>query len=192
MGTAVMNKVLTVLGLADKVNEDTNIDETESFDYDDEYQKTQVEETINEVEENFVADKQEEKSGFGFYKPKKTKEIDEYIPSISRRSVGKVLPMSSSATSKMVISQPQSFDDSKEIADNVIAKKSVIVNLESVSHEDARRIIDFLSGTAHAIDGTIQKVSKLILLIAPKNIEVQNEAEKYNYSSKINMSWLKK
>lgn len=203
MGAAFMNKFLTVLGIYDKVNSE-DIEENEDIE-----RETFADVENNEISNNFFNDtvveqetvteednNEEEKStsGFSFYKSKKNKEkeIDDYVPNISRRSQSKVLPMSSSSTTKMIISKPSSFDDVKDIADNVKARKSVIVNLEAVSHEDGRRIIDFLSGTGHALDGTIQKVSKLIFLIAPKNIEVQDDTEKYNYSSKLNMSWLKK
>lgn len=197
MGASIMNKFMSVLGLEDK----EVVDEVENYEIENTF--TDVETSSNLLDdmsldhsnEEELKEEVEEKAPFSFYKPRKKekeKEMSEYMPNISRRSQTKVLPMTSTATAKMIISHPQSFDEIKEIADNIKEKKSVIINLESVSHEEGRRIIDFLSGTAHALDGTIQKVSKLIFLVAPKDIEVQDESEKYNYSSKLNMSWLKK
>ena len=199
MGAPIMSKFLGILGISEKF-EDDKVENDEIYDFDNSF--TDVEAPSNDFMEDMSLEEEkieEEKSDvfesklFGLYKPKKVeKEEKEYIPSISRRGQSKVLPMSSTANSKMIISHPQSFDAIKEIADNIKEKRSVIINLESVSYEDGRRIIDFLSGTAHALDGTIQKVSKLIFLVAPRDVEVEDESEKYNYSSKLNMSWLKK
>lgn len=203
MGAPIMSKFLSILGIADEKQAVEDINENEeSFEFEN-TTFTDVETPVNDFTEDVSGEEEkivdEENNGvfesklFNFYKPKKAeKEVKEYIPSISRRTQTKVLPMTSTATSKMIISYPQSFDAIKDIADNVKEKRSVIVNLESVSYEDGRRIIDFLSGTAHALDGTIQKVSKLIFLVAPKDIEVEDESDKYNYSSKLNMTWLKK
>lgn len=203
MGAPIMSKFLNILGIADENRSELGLNENdETFEFDTNT-FTDVETTNDFMEDaSFDLDEKDSESDagignesklFSFYKPKKAeKEVNEYIPSISRRTQTRVMPMNSTSTSKMIISHPQSFDAIKEIADNIKEKRSVIVNLESVSYEDGRRIIDFLSGTAHALDGTIQKVSKLIFLVAPRDIEVEDESEKYNYTSKLNMTWLKK
>ena len=195
MGAPIMNKVLSMLGIADENKIAENIDEVEGMYEDNEMEYSDAS-SYNDYEEEGMYEEEvvePEKKLFSFYKPKKQEEPEkEYIPSISRRTQARSMPMTSVSNTKMIISHPQNFEAIREIAENVKAKRSVIVNLEAVSHEDGRRIVDFLSGTAHALDGTIQKVSKLIFLIAPKDIEVEDESEKYNYSSKLNMSWLKK
>ena len=70
---------------------------------------------------------------------------------------------------KMVISQPTTFEQSDEICSFLKEKKSVIVNLEYVNKDVARRIVDFISGGVYALDGYIQKVSNSIFLVAPSN-----------------------
>ena len=79
----------------------------------------------------------------------------------------------------------------EEIGAYLKNKKSVIINLENVGKEDARRILDFLSGATFMIEGTIQKVSNLIYLMAPKNVEIQNDVERSQYKQKASFSWLK-
>ena len=92
---------------------------------------------------------------------------------------------------KMVISQPTSFEQSESICDLLKEKKSVIVNLEYVNKDVARRIVDFISGGVYALDGYIQKVSNSIFLVAPSNYEITNEMAREEMKSKLSVSWLK-
>ena len=92
---------------------------------------------------------------------------------------------------KMVISQPTTFDQSEEICEFLKEKKSVIVNLEYVNKDVARRIVDFISGGVYALDGHIQKISNSIFLIAPMNYEITNEMAREEISNKLSVSWLK-
>ena len=104
----------------------------------------------------------------------------------------KVIPMAGNiATSKMVITQPTCFEDVKEIGEHLKTRKSVIVNLETLNKDDQRRIIDFMSGSAFVLDGSIQKISSLIYLVTPKTIEIQNEIERAQYSNKLPFTWMK-
>ena len=105
---------------------------------------------------------------------------------------GKVVPMNAQSQSiKMVISQPTTFEQSEEICNYLKDRKSVIVNLEYVNKDVARRIVDFISGAVHALDGHIQKISNSIFLIAPTNYEITNEMAREEIKSKLSVSWLK-
>ncbi len=105
---------------------------------------------------------------------------------------GKVVPLNAQGQSvKMVISQPTTFEQSEEICSLLKEKKSVIVNLEYVNKDVARRIVDFISGGVYALDGHIQKISNSIFLIAPMNYEITNEMAREEIKSKLSVSWLK-
>ena len=78
---------------------------------------------------------------------------------------------------KMVITQPTSFDQSEEICNYLKEKKSIIVNLEYVNKDVARRIIDFLSGTLYAINGNLEKIGNGIFLCTPDNVGVEGKIE---------------
>lgn len=108
-----------------------------------------------------------------------------------KRTNNKVLSMPQMQQIKMVISQPTSFEQSESICDLLKEKKSVIVNLEYVNKDVARRIIDVISGAVHALDGHIQKVSNSIFLIAPYNYDITNEMAREEIKSKLSVSWLK-
>ncbi len=107
------------------------------------------------------------------------------------RRNNKVVPMSQGQAIKMVISQPTTFEQSDEICGFLKEKKSVIVNLEYVNKDVARRIVDFISGGVYALDGYIQKVSNSIFLVAPSNYEITNEMAREEIKSKLSVSWLR-
>ena len=101
------------------------------------------------------------------------------------------MPQSQGQAIKMVISQPTTFEQSDEICGFLKEKKSVIVNLEYVNKDVARRIVDFISGGVYALDGYIQKVSNSIFLVAPSNYEITNEMAREEMKSKLSVSWLR-
>ena len=110
-----------------------------------------------------------------------------------RKNKDKVVSMPQAQTNaiKMVISQPTTFEQSDEICSFLKEKKSVIVNLEYVNKDVARRIVDFISGGVYALDGYIQKISNSIFLVAPSNYEITNEMAREEMKSKLSVSWLK-
>lgn len=101
------------------------------------------------------------------------------------------MPQAQGQAIKMVISQPTTFEQSDEICGFLKEKKSVIVNLEYVNKDVARRIVDFISGGVYALDGYIQKVSNSIFLVAPSNYEITNEMAREEMKSKLSVSWLR-
>lgn len=91
----------------------------------------------------------------------------------SRRN--KVVNIHTTTQLKVVVIQPLTYSDSQEIADHLKAKKPVVVNLEKVDKEVARKVVDFLSGAVYALDGSMQKVSNGILLLAPYNVGIMGD-----------------
>ena len=109
----------------------------------------------------------------------------------NRSRNSKVVNMPQTEQVKMVISQPTTFEQSETICDLLKEKKSVIVNLEYVNKDVARRIVDVISGAVHALDGHIQKISNSIFLIAPYNYEITNELAREEIKNKLSVSWLR-
>ncbi len=101
------------------------------------------------------------------------------------------MPQSENNAIKMVISQPTTFEQSDEICSFLKEKKSVIINLEYVNKDVARRIVDFVSGGVYALDGYMQKVSNSIFLAAPSNYEITNDMAREEMKNKLSVSWLK-
>lgn len=89
--------------------------------------------------------------------------------------------------SKMILLEPRAYSESQQIADHLKNRNSVVVNLKRVTSDQAKRIIDFLSGCIYAIGGTMQKVGVGIYLCAPKNVNVQGKISEDNQKDKDNV-----
>ncbi|MFO1445823.1 cell division protein SepF [Bacillus sp. Bva_UNVM-123] len=74
--------------------------------------------------------------------------------------------------SKMVLVEPRVYAEAQDIADHLKNRRAVVVNLQRIDRDQAKRIVDFLSGTVYAIGGDIQKIGTDIFLCTPDNIEV--------------------
>ena len=80
---------------------------------------------------------------------------------------------------KMMIVEPESFDDSQSIADFLRDRKPVVINFESTEPDISKRVVDFVSGATYALDGNIQKVGKDIFLCVPSNVTVDRSKHDY-------------
>ena len=76
---------------------------------------------------------------------------------------------------KVVLVEPRAFDETQGIADYLLGKQAVVINIEKCDPDIAAKIIDFVGGVVYAIDGSIQKVSQGIILAAPANIDIASE-----------------
>ena len=85
---------------------------------------------------------------------------------------------------KMILLEPRAYSESQQIADHLKNRNSVVVNLKRVTSDQAKRIIDFLSGCIYAIGGTMKKVGVGIYLCAPKNVNVQGKITEENAKDK--------
>lgn len=92
---------------------------------------------------------------------------------------------------KMKIAKPTNFDQVDEIIVELKQKNAVVINLEYVSKDVARRIVDVVSGATKAIDGHMEKVSNSIFVVAPFNYDIVNEITKEKIENKFSASWIK-
>lgn len=79
------------------------------------------------------------------------------------------------AGSKMMLLEPRAYSESQQIADYLKARHAVVVNLKRVTPDQAKRIVDFLSGTIYAIGGDLEKLGGGIFLCTPNNVNVEGK-----------------
>lgn len=87
--------------------------------------------------------------------------------------------LSSGAPIEMRVERPTSYDDVGSIADHLLERKTVLLNLEFADKETIRRLIDFLTGVAYAIGGDIKKIAKRTYVVTPKNVDVSGAETNY-------------
>ena len=87
---------------------------------------------------------------------------------------------------EVVLFHPSNFNDTSKAADDLRNKKAVVVNMENVDKAMARRVVDFLSGCAYALDGKVKKIAQSTYLVCPHNMDIigdleniQSEVESY-------------
>lgn len=89
----------------------------------------------------------------------------------------------------VVVIEPKSFDECPKLVDGLKGRRPVILNLENVETETARKIFDFLSGAAYALNGTVKKIANNIFIFAPENISIsQNEERSFDFGAQ-NSPW---
>lgn len=103
----------------------------------------------------------------------------------------KVVSMPQPQQIKMKIAKPTNFDQASEVIMQLKEKNAVVLNLEYVSKDVARRIVDAVCGAAQALDGNMEKVSNSIFVVAPYNYDIVNEITKEKIESKFSASWIK-
>ncbi len=97
--------------------------------------------------------------------------------------------------SKMILLEPRAYSESQQIADHLKKRNTVVVNLKRVTPEQAKRIVDFLSGTIYAINGGLQKIGGGIFLCTPNNVSIQGkitgetEGKGIHDNDDINIEW---
>ncbi len=127
--------------------------------YDDGFQKkTSSERDIRESRETSRSDRDFDSRGY---------RSDRYDDTEEKRN--KVVNIQATAQLQVVLVKPEKFSDSKQIADHLIAKKTVVLNLENAT-DQKRRILDFLVGVAYANGGTLKPVANQTYIITPYNV----------------------
>ncbi len=76
---------------------------------------------------------------------------------------------------KMILLEPRAYSESQQIADHLKNRNSVVVNLKRVTTDQAKRIIDFLSGCVYSIGGKMENIGIGIYLCTPKNVNIQGK-----------------
>ena len=97
--------------------------------------------------------------------------------------------------SKMILLEPRAYSESQQIVDYLKNRNTVVVNLKRVTGDQAKRIVDFLSGTIYAIGGEIQKIGGGIFLCTPNNVNIQGkitdekDGKDIHDNDDINIEW---
>lgn len=161
------------MGIKDFVNGVLGIDD----EYDDEViTEKEIEEEKKKISassrsgEGIKVDKVEPTPAGNSYKMDNS--YESIAPKLSRGQVNKNYSMNGSAPFKMLVVEPKSFDECTKLVDNLKSRKPVIINLERVETELAKKMFDFMSGATYALSGNVQRVTANIFIFAPANVDI--------------------
>ena len=139
------------MGLMDELKKIIHPYDDEDYDYEDDF-----EEPVKESSRSLFDDRKDDRRE-------------------DRRSEdrhNKVVNIHATTQLKVVLVKPERFENASEIADHLKEKRTVVLNLESTNKDVARRLVDFLSGCAYALDGKIKKIAISTYIITPYNVDI--------------------
>ncbi len=92
---------------------------------------------------------------------------------------------------KLMVIEPTSFEESQKLVDSLKENKPVIVNLEQLDAEVARKIFDFLSGATYALEGNVQKIANNIFVFAPETVDISSNdsSKEFNFGAMDSDTW---
>ena len=142
---------------------------------------------FEEYEDEEVEEEEEEYRKSGYY-DRKPVETRSSMSASSKFDMNNVVPMENRTVKalttafKLVVIEPKGFDECSKLVDSLKSRKPVIVNLEKLDSDTARKIFDFLGGATYALNGNVQKVANNIFIFAPENVAISAEGENKPYS----------
>ena len=145
----------------------------DDFDDDDEFFDDEDLEALAEEEEYVKPAKKE--TAKAAKQPKQTKQPER------QASSSKITPMrgrksgNAGTNMEVCVIKPSSMEDTRDIADTLIDRCTVVLNLEGIDVDVAQRIIDFSSGSCYSIGGSLQKISSYIFILTPANVEISGD-----------------
>ena len=128
--------------------------------------KTKFKQSFELDDETIELDEQQENEAY-------MEEEEPEVTRANRKSKQNVVSLQSvHKNSRVVLVEPRVYAEAQDIADHVKNRKSVVMNLQRIPQDQARRIVDFLSGTVYAVGGDIQKLGPETFLCTPDNVEI--------------------
>lgn len=180
----VLDKFLDAIKLNDDYDDDEFFDDADDFE--EEKPRKRFLKKLEEEDDDELYD--DPAPVTSFHKAKKAAKAEKAAtaaPSSARpakqpkAASSKVTPMRNTkkVTSAMEVCviKPTSMEDTREIADTLLAGCTVVLNLEGLDVEVAQRIIDFTSGSCYAINGSLQKVSSYIFILTPADVDITGD-----------------
>jgi len=76
---------------------------------------------------------------------------------------------------QVVVIEPRAFEEALDIIEHLRTRKSVILNLHLLDTAQSQRVVDFLSGATHAIDGNQQRIGDGVFIFTPNNVSIRSE-----------------
>ncbi|MBQ9469053.1 MAG: cell division protein SepF [Clostridia bacterium] len=116
-------------------------------------------------------EKEEEKETVTYEEPAREEQVKPAV----QQSGGYAPRAASPSALELKVVRPESYASAGKIADHLLSRRTVVLNLEATNKETAKRLIDFLSGVAYSIGGNIRRVAANTFVITPSNVGISGE-----------------
>lgn len=102
-------------------------------------------------------------------------ELPETSSAENKRTLANVVSISTNKNFKVVVCEPETFDEVQVLADHLKNRKQIILNFEHTAPEVSQKIIDFISGTTYALEGNSQQLGNNMFIFTPSNVEISKD-----------------
>ncbi|MDD3279591.1 MAG: cell division protein SepF [Lachnospiraceae bacterium] len=173
---SVFDKFLDAIRLNDDYDDEDEFYDDDLDDYDEEDEKPKKR-FFHKLKDD---DLEEEDVPVKKKAAQPSRQTAKTAPKPQPKPVAKVTPMrkkQGNLNMEVCVIKPNSMEDTREIADTLLANCTVVLNLEGIDVEVAQRIIDFSSGACYSIEGSLQKVSGYIFILTPSNVEISGDIQ---------------
>ena len=160
------------MGFMDKMKDLVGIADDEDYEDMDDISQEEIDEYKRELSGAAAAPVREAPVSTGIINPPPLSAMAPQKFTPEKEGVDKMSRNDSSAF-RMVVIEPKNIDECRKLIDNLRANKPVIINLEKVETDLARKMFDFMSGATYALSGNIQRVNQNIYLFAPHNVNIK-------------------
>lgn len=125
----------------------------------------------DEYEDYYDEDDEEE----GYEEPRRSSSYASFASRMDPRE-NTVVNFNAKSQLQMVVFKPTSFgEETRNIADELLKRHTVVLNLEKTDKEASRRIVDFLSGVAYANNGKLKPIASNIVIVTPYNVDLMGD-----------------
>ncbi len=128
-----------------------------------------------------------------FGEPSPSHEKKPYTPaSAASKPQEKRFSVANTSAFKLVLIEPKAFEECPKLVDSLKGRRPIIINLEKLETEVARKIFDFMSGATYALNGNVQKVANNIFIFAPENVDIaasQDERTSFDFGTEEKSPW---
>lgn len=134
-----------------------------------------TEEEIEAAKEQVLREENLRKPISGSFQPKASMPDNQKAIPLEKK-----LSIAGTNTFTLVVIEPKSFDECPKLVDSLKGRRPVVINLEKIETETAKKIFDFLSGATYALNGNVQKVANNIFIFAPEKVDITTNQEERN------------
>ena len=112
------------------------------------------------------------------YPPGVTQEMEPEKTKKTNRNITVLNHPAATAAYEVLVVEPRAFDESLDLVDALRDRKTLVLNLHLLDSEQSQRVVDFLSGATHALDGHQQRIGDGVFIFTPSNVTVSAESDK--------------
>ncbi len=155
------------MGFTDSLKKVIGIEELEEDDY-------VTEEELLEAKEKLA---KESKQSYSTQSSIHTDPISQTKKTPLTKSKEKRFSVTNTSALKLILIEPKDADECPKLVDSLKARKPVIINIEKLETDTARKIFDFLKGATYALNGNVQKIANNIFIFTPENVVVSSDGD---------------